>query len=175
MNKLFHNNTVFLSFLQGVRVPLNEQINNHKTIISRISNILGNDSSTKELLSQCIYSVQIGSNDYFNNYFKPMFYNTSRQYTPDQFAAVLVEKYSKQIKVIYFLLYMKSLRTPHKKENIMSFINWSLLPDFVRQWSEEVCPVWVGVYWLHSRCNCNVRNQWLSLRRHVKYCCYPFQ
>ncbi|XWS70962.1 hypothetical protein CRYUN_Cryun03dG0095900 [Craigia yunnanensis] len=87
--------------LLGVRVPLNEQIKNHKTIISRISNILGNDSSTKELLSQCIYSVQIGSNDYINNYFKPKFYNTDCQYTPDQFAAVLVEQYSKQIKTLY--------------------------------------------------------------------------
>ncbi|XVF34157.1 hypothetical protein REPUB_Repub18cG0034300 [Reevesia pubescens] len=85
----------------GSRVPMNKQIENHKTIISRISRILGNDSSTKKLLSKCIYSIQIGSNDYINNYFKPEFYNTSRQYTPDQFAAVLVQQYSRQIKSLY--------------------------------------------------------------------------
>ncbi|XP_022756555.1 GDSL esterase/lipase At1g29660-like [Durio zibethinus] len=86
----------------GARVSMNEQIKNHKTVISRISKILGNDSSTKKLLSQCIYSVQIGGNDFTNNYFKPKFYNTSRQYsTPDEFAAVLVEQYLKQIKALY--------------------------------------------------------------------------
>ncbi|WRX35031.1 GDSL lipase/esterase - like 10 [Theobroma cacao] len=41
------------------------------------------------------------SNDYINNYFVPEFYNTSRQYTPEQYAAVLVEQYSHQIKVLY--------------------------------------------------------------------------
>ncbi|XVE98810.1 hypothetical protein REPUB_Repub03eG0140700 [Reevesia pubescens] len=80
---------------------MNEQIKNHKTIISRITRLLRNDSSTKKLLSQCIYSVQIGSNDYINNYFNPKFYNTSRQYNPDQFAAVLVEQLSQQIKTLY--------------------------------------------------------------------------
>ncbi|XWS52240.1 hypothetical protein CRYUN_Cryun11dG0050800 [Craigia yunnanensis] len=99
----------------GARIPMNEQIKNHKTIISRISRLLGNDSSTKRLLSQCIYSIQIGSNDYINNYFKPEFYNTSRQYTPQQFAVVLVQQYSQQIKTLYdngarkFALYGLSL------------------------------------------------------------------
>ncbi|XP_022728787.1 uncharacterized protein LOC111284368 [Durio zibethinus] len=85
----------------GARISLNEQIKNHGIIIKRITRILGNDSSTKKLLSRCIYSVQIGSNDYINNYFKPEFYNTSRQYTPEQFAAVLVQQYSQQIKILY--------------------------------------------------------------------------
>ncbi|XVF47640.1 hypothetical protein PTKIN_Ptkin03bG0126000 [Pterospermum kingtungense] len=85
----------------GRPVTLNEQINNHKTIISRISQILGEDSSTKKLLSQCIYSVQIGNNDYINNYFKPKFYTSSSHYTPEQFAQVLVEQYSKHIKTLY--------------------------------------------------------------------------
>ncbi|XVE71857.1 hypothetical protein DITRI_Ditri10aG0185500 [Diplodiscus trichospermus] len=85
----------------GTCVPFNEQIRNHKTIISRITQILGDDSSAKKLLNQCIYAVQIGSNDYINNYFKPKFYNTSDQYTPEQFAVVLVEQFSKQIKALY--------------------------------------------------------------------------
>ncbi|EOY31939.1 hypothetical protein QUC31_019608 [Theobroma cacao] len=85
----------------GDRIPLNEQLKNHKIIISRIRQILRNDTSTRKLLNQCIYSIQIGSNDYINNYFVPEFYNTSRQYTPEQYAAVLVEQYSHQIKVLY--------------------------------------------------------------------------
>ncbi|KAK6235863.1 hypothetical protein SCA6_011200 [Theobroma cacao] len=66
-----------------------------------MQDILRNDTSTRKLLNQCIYSIQIGSNDYINNYFVPEFYNTSRQYTPEQYAAVLVEQYSHQIKVLY--------------------------------------------------------------------------
>lgn len=99
----------------GARVPLNQQIRNHRTIVSRIRRTLRNDSSTNKLLSQCIYSIQIGSNDYINNYFKPEFYNTSRQYTPEQYAAVLVEQYSPKIKILYdngarkFALYGLSL------------------------------------------------------------------
>ncbi|XP_021276058.1 GDSL esterase/lipase At1g29660-like [Herrania umbratica] len=85
----------------GARIPLNKQLKNHKIIISRITQILRNDTSTRKLLNQCIYSVQIGSNDYINNYFVPEVYNTSRQYSPEQYAAVLVEQYSQQIKVLY--------------------------------------------------------------------------
>ncbi|OMO94930.1 Lipase, GDSL [Corchorus olitorius] len=84
----------------GERIPLNQQLINHKTIISRITGELGNSSAGK-LLSRCIYSLQIGSNDYNNNYFQPDFYNTSRQYTPKQYAAVLVQQYSMQIKSLY--------------------------------------------------------------------------
>ncbi|XVF69960.1 hypothetical protein PTKIN_Ptkin11bG0122800 [Pterospermum kingtungense] len=99
----------------GARIPMHEQIKNHKTIISRISRLLGDGSSTKKLLSRCIHSIQIGSNDYINNYFRPKFYNTSRQYTPQQFAEVLVQQYSQQIKALYdngarkFALYGLSL------------------------------------------------------------------
>ncbi|OMO67798.1 Lipase, GDSL [Corchorus olitorius] len=84
----------------GHRVSLNQQLRNHKTIISRINSKLG-DSSAKKLLSQCIYSLQIGCNDYFNNYFQPEFYNTSSQYTPKQYAMVLIDQYSEQIKSLY--------------------------------------------------------------------------
>ncbi|KAF9624375.1 hypothetical protein IFM89_010542 [Coptis chinensis] len=41
-------------------------------------------------LRQCIYSVGLGNNDYLNNYFMPQMYSTSRQYTPVQYADVLL-------------------------------------------------------------------------------------
>uniref|UniRef100_A0A2K1R7R0 SGNH hydrolase-type esterase domain-containing protein n=1 Tax=Populus trichocarpa TaxID=3694 RepID=A0A2K1R7R0_POPTR len=37
--------------------------------------------------------------DYLNNYFVPGYYNTSRLYTPEQFAKVLIVQYYKQLKV----------------------------------------------------------------------------
>ncbi|GMI74208.1 hypothetical protein like AT5G45670 [Hibiscus trionum] len=85
----------------GVRIPLNRQIKNHKTIISTIMRLLRNHLATNLLLSQCIYSVQIGSNDYLNNYFTPEFYNTSQRYTPAEFATMLVQQLSRQLKTLY--------------------------------------------------------------------------
>ncbi|GMI74206.1 hypothetical protein like AT1G29660 [Hibiscus trionum] len=86
---------------RGVRIPLTEQIKNHKTIISKITALMGNDSATKSHLSQCIYSVQIGNNDYINNYFKPELYNTSQLYAPPEYATVLVQQLSDQLKTLY--------------------------------------------------------------------------
>uniref|UniRef100_A0A2K2C6C8 SGNH hydrolase-type esterase domain-containing protein n=1 Tax=Populus trichocarpa TaxID=3694 RepID=A0A2K2C6C8_POPTR len=42
---------------------------------------------------------QLMGDDYLNNYFVPGYYNTSRLYTPEQFAKVLVVQYYKQLKV----------------------------------------------------------------------------
>ncbi|GMI74207.1 hypothetical protein like AT1G29660 [Hibiscus trionum] len=86
---------------RGGRFPLTEQIKNHKTIISRITALMGNDSAAKSHLSRCIYSVQIGSNDYINNYFKPELYNTSQRYAPPEYATVLVQQLSDQLKTLY--------------------------------------------------------------------------
>ncbi|KAK9002445.1 hypothetical protein V6N11_025123 [Hibiscus sabdariffa] len=85
----------------GVCIPLNRQIKNHKTIISKITRLMGNYSATNLLLKQCIYSVQIGSNDYINNYFKPEFYDTSRRFTPSKYATLLVQQLSLQLKTLY--------------------------------------------------------------------------
>ncbi|OMO65587.1 Lipase, GDSL [Corchorus olitorius] len=66
----------------GVRIPLNEQLRNHKIIVSRISKKMG-DSAAKKHLSECIYALQIGGNDYTDNFFQPEHYNTSHQYTQE--------------------------------------------------------------------------------------------
>ncbi|TYI68615.1 hypothetical protein E1A91_D08G100900v1 [Gossypium mustelinum] len=63
--------------------------------------ILRNDSSTEKLLRQCIYSIQIGSNDFVNNYFKPNFYNSSHGYSVSEFATMLVRQFAHQIKDLY--------------------------------------------------------------------------
>ncbi|KAK8635440.1 hypothetical protein V6N13_004177 [Hibiscus sabdariffa] len=85
----------------GVCIPFNQQIKNHKTIISMITKLMGNYSATNLLLKQCIYSVQIGSNDYINNYFRPKFYETSRRFTPSKYATLLVQQLSLQLKTLY--------------------------------------------------------------------------
>ncbi|CAH9139198.1 unnamed protein product [Cuscuta epithymum] len=58
--------------------------------------------STKELsdyLSNSIFLIAIGSNDYINNYLLPSIYDTSRSHTPRNFAELLVNTLSIQFQV----------------------------------------------------------------------------
>ncbi|KAL6991309.1 hypothetical protein U1Q18_009426 [Sarracenia purpurea var. burkii] len=91
----------------GGRISMSGQVNNYKTTVSQVVNILGDQDSAANYLSKCIYSVGLGSNDYLNNYFMPNTYSTSRQYTPEQYAAVLIQQYSQEIRVCVpsFLIY----------------------------------------------------------------------
>lgn len=75
------------------------QVNNYKNTISQVVNLLGNETAAANYLSKCIYSVGLGSNDYLNNYFMPASYSTSRRYTPDQYADVLIQQYRQQLVV----------------------------------------------------------------------------
>ncbi|GLT97471.1 hypothetical protein SLE2022_150330 [Rubroshorea leprosula] len=88
----------------GARIPLGMQLTNHAITISKIAAILlssNTNESASDLLSKCIYTIDIGSNDYILNYFLPQFYPTSRQYTPQQYAKVLIQQYSQQIQNLY--------------------------------------------------------------------------
>ncbi|XP_039048577.1 GDSL esterase/lipase At1g29660-like [Hibiscus syriacus] len=87
----------------GARIPLTQQIiQNHKIIIQDITKGMQNDlPAAKKLLNKCIYSIQVGSNDYINNYFIPKFYDTSRRYSLSAFTDLLIQQLSNQIKVLY--------------------------------------------------------------------------
>ncbi|XP_071739773.1 GDSL esterase/lipase At2g19050-like [Rutidosis leptorrhynchoides] len=87
----------------GDRICLKKQLINHHTIVSRMFHLQQNRTLTKQHLSKCIYLVNIGSNDYINNYLKQTFYTTSRMYTTDQYARILVREYSQQLKRMYGL------------------------------------------------------------------------
>nr|CAN79113.1 hypothetical protein VITISV_007009 [Vitis vinifera] len=88
---------------QGDRISMDRQLQNHQTIVSRIANMLGNDSATKSYLAKCIYLVGMGSNDYVNNYYMPKFYTTSLEYAPEQYAIVLIQQFSLQLRTLYGL------------------------------------------------------------------------
>ncbi|KAA8519591.1 hypothetical protein F0562_013964 [Nyssa sinensis] len=85
----------------GGRTSMNGQVNNYKNTVSQVVELLGDEDSAANYLSKCIYSVGMGSNDYLNNYFMPAFYSTSRQYTEEQYAAVLIQQYAEQIRALY--------------------------------------------------------------------------
>lgn len=67
--------------------------------MQQLVSILGDEDSAANHLSQCIFTVGMGSNDYLNNYFMPAVYSSSRQYTPEQYADVLINQYSQQLTV----------------------------------------------------------------------------
>lgn len=85
----------------GGRIPMSGQVRNYQNTVSQVVNILGDEDSAANYLSKCIYSVGLGSNDYLNNYFMPAYYSTGRQYTPEQYADILIQQYSQHIRTLY--------------------------------------------------------------------------
>ncbi|XP_051136351.1 GDSL esterase/lipase At1g29670-like [Andrographis paniculata] len=85
----------------GARIDFAGQVNNYKNTVAQVVNILGDEAAASDYLSQCIYSVGMGSNDYLNNYFMPLIYPTSRQYNPEQYANVLIQQYTEQLRALY--------------------------------------------------------------------------
>lgn len=85
----------------GAVISLNAQLRNHQTTVSRIGVLLGSKEEAANYLSKCIYYVGMGSNDYINNYLLPEYFNTSCLYTPEQYAVVLIQQYSQQLKTLY--------------------------------------------------------------------------
>ena len=95
----FRESAFCFFFLQGGRISFTGQVQNYQSAVQQLVNILGDEDSAANYLSKCIFSVGMGSNDYLNNYFMPNYYSTSGQYTPDQYADVLIQQYSQQIRV----------------------------------------------------------------------------
>ncbi|MED6164062.1 hypothetical protein PIB30_086145 [Stylosanthes scabra] len=77
----------------GAVISMGEQIINHRITVWRIAARLGGYQKALEYLNKALYYVNIGSNDYLNNYFLPQYYFTSRIYpSPQQYAQVLVDQ-----------------------------------------------------------------------------------
>lgn len=84
--------------MQGEDVSIGLQLKHHTDIVSQIVKKLGNERA-KQHLNKCLYYVNVGSNDYINNYFNTEKYQSSKQFTPDQYAAALVNELSTYLKV----------------------------------------------------------------------------
>ncbi|CAK8530823.1 unnamed protein product [Lathyrus sativus] len=79
---------------RGFVVSLGLQLTNHRVIVSQISSRLGSLDKAQQYLNKCLYYVNIGSNDYINNYFLPQLYPTSHIYSPQQYAEALIQELS---------------------------------------------------------------------------------
>ncbi|WVY94866.1 hypothetical protein V8G54_033954 [Vigna mungo] len=85
----------------GGRISFRGQVQNYQRTVSQIVNLLGDENTAANYLSKCIYSIGLGSNDYLNNYFMPLVYSSSRQFTPQQYANVLIQAYAQQLTILY--------------------------------------------------------------------------
>ncbi|KAG8371669.1 hypothetical protein BUALT_Bualt13G0112300 [Buddleja alternifolia] len=87
----------------GGRISLNRQLQNHQITISRLALLLRNSSTTiNDYLGKCLYTVNMGTNDYIVNYFLPPLSPPTLLHTPaDQFAVFLIQKYSQQLRTLY--------------------------------------------------------------------------
>uniref|UniRef100_A0A803KPN6 GDSL esterase/lipase n=1 Tax=Chenopodium quinoa TaxID=63459 RepID=A0A803KPN6_CHEQI len=87
-------------FQVGERIGLDQQLRNHKQIVSRIQSKLGQNNSAAHL-NQCLYSVNVGSNDWMFNYFlraPPIV-----QSPPQAYADSLITQLSGQLNTLYDL------------------------------------------------------------------------
>ncbi|KAL0328933.1 UNVERIFIED_CONTAM: GDSL esterase/lipase [Sesamum calycinum] len=85
----------------GGRIYFAGQVNNYKNTVAQVVSLLGGEDAAATYLSKCIYSVGVGSNDYLNNYFMPLIYSTSRRYSPEQYATLLIQEYGQQLRNLY--------------------------------------------------------------------------
>ena len=68
------------------------------TIKSQLAPIYNDHGQLYQYLSKSIFLIITGNNDYIQNYLNPLIL-PSKQYDPDQFAQLLVDTFSLQIKV----------------------------------------------------------------------------
>ncbi|KAK6932338.1 GDSL lipase/esterase [Dillenia turbinata] len=83
------------------RIPFNQQIRNFENTLDQMTDNLGADD-VAEAIAQCIFFVGMGSNDYLNNYLMPN-YPTRNQYNGQQFANLLAQQYTRQLRTLYNL------------------------------------------------------------------------
>ncbi|ERN05769.1 hypothetical protein AMTR_s00006p00253020 [Amborella trichopoda] len=88
----------------GSRISLNQQLNLfEKTVKVDLPVLLESAETLSLYLSESIFVVGIAGNDYINNYLLPLLYDSSRVYSPDAFADLLINTYSQQLRRLYGL------------------------------------------------------------------------
>ncbi|KAL8170679.1 hypothetical protein V2J09_022483 [Rumex salicifolius] len=80
--------------LQGEEISFYQQILHHQSVVEKF----GSDIN----LTKCLYTINIGSNDYINNYYNDD-YITSKIFSPTQFASYLMQYYRAYVEILYGL------------------------------------------------------------------------
>ncbi|XP_058735806.1 GDSL esterase/lipase At1g29670-like [Vicia villosa] len=87
----------------GTDISMGLQLEHHKDIVSQIATKLGSTDKVQQHLNKCLYYVNIGSNDYLNNYFLPQHYPTNGKYNINQYAVALIQEHASYLKALYEL------------------------------------------------------------------------
>ncbi|XP_054800181.1 GDSL esterase/lipase At4g18970-like [Prosopis cineraria] len=85
----------------GADISMYAQIINHKVTVATITPRFKGAAAAKSYLNKCLYYVNIGSNDYLNNYFMPQYYASSHIFNLTQFADFLIGQYSQQLRALH--------------------------------------------------------------------------
>ncbi|XP_076928831.1 GDSL esterase/lipase At5g45670-like [Bidens hawaiensis] len=84
----------------GERASLYQQMVHHNLTVARISRVQKDTAFLKE----CIYVINIGTNDYTNNFHSfEDHYDAPHIYAPNGYVDVLMQQYTRQLKVLYNL------------------------------------------------------------------------
>ncbi|KAJ8617387.1 hypothetical protein MRB53_013573 [Persea americana] len=84
----------------GGRFSLSQQVMNFKSNMNDLRNEMGPNNLTQYLAKSIVLMV-LGSNDYLNNYLQPKSYNSSQNYTPQAYADLLLNHYTRQILALH--------------------------------------------------------------------------
>ncbi|KAJ8637124.1 hypothetical protein MRB53_011391 [Persea americana] len=88
----------------GARITFNGQILLfQKTVNEELPLLFQTQEDISQYLAKSVFAINVGSNDYINNYLLPNLYPTSRTYSGDAFAGLLANTFSQQLKALYRL------------------------------------------------------------------------
>ncbi|XP_077216254.1 GDSL esterase/lipase 7-like isoform X1 [Tasmannia lanceolata] len=88
----------------GERLYLEKQLHYfQKTVKIDLRGNFPTSEALSAYLAKAIFTVNIGSNDYINNYLQPDFYISSKIFTPEAFANLLITKLSHSLTRLYAL------------------------------------------------------------------------
>lgn len=93
---------------QGQRTTLSGQISQfQETLTLKLPLLFQNQDELTQYLTKSVFLIDIGGNDYLNNYLQPERYDSSRLYDGEAFADLLRDTLTSQITVrlLHILIY----------------------------------------------------------------------
>lgn len=86
--------------MKGDRFTLSQQVLNFEATLDQLRMMMS-PRDLSQFLAKAIAVLVFGSNDYLNNYLMPSLYPTSRIYNPQQFANLLLNRYTRQLLALH--------------------------------------------------------------------------
>ncbi|KAH7674373.1 GDSL lipase/esterase protein [Dioscorea alata] len=94
----------------GSRISFNRQILLfEKTVKFQLPILIADPNALAQFIANSLFIINIGSNDYINNYLLPQYYTSSKTYSPEGFANLLITAFTRQLASLYQLGVRKML------------------------------------------------------------------